>query len=98
MQPGVPLGRDFRGLGLALVHHPATLAAVVAAAATERTRRLLPIVAVAELVGADQLALPFREKPRAERHFPRARSSVSSPAAPISGRDYGIHQRFPSSP
>src|SRR5205085_6625633 len=69
VQPGVPFGRHLGGLGLALVHHPATLATVAAAAAPERTRRLLAVIAVAELVGADELALPLREKPRAERHF-----------------------------
>jgi len=44
---------------------------------------LLPVVAVAELVGTDQLALPPREQPRANGH---ARFNISLRAARLGDR------------
>src|ERR1700756_2241634 len=68
MQPGMPLRRHARGLDLAVIDDPASLPARHATAANQLSVTLLPVVAVAELVGADQLALPPREQPRANGH------------------------------
>src|SRR5258705_5472314 len=78
MQPGMPLRRHARGLGLAVIDDPASLSARHAAAANQLSTTLLPVVAVAELVGADQLALPPREQPPAHCH---ARCNILLPAA-----------------
>src|SRR6185312_11807625 len=69
MQPGMPLRRHSRGLGLAVVEHPAALAARHAAPFDEGPAAPFPIIAVAELVGADQLSPPPCEQPRPDAHL-----------------------------
>src|SRR5947209_17399096 len=61
VQPGMPLGRHLRGLGLAVIEHPAPDLLGVA-------RTLLLEIAVAEGVLADRGAAPPREQPGSERH------------------------------
>src|SRR5882724_6205600 len=61
VQPGMPFRRDFAGLGLALVHDPATLALLALGAPVE-------IIAVTGSVRPDELAVETGEEPGAERH------------------------------
>src|SRR4030095_10725018 len=61
MQPAVPVGRNARGFGDTVVHHPAL------AAATGDDALVLE-VAIAFGVGADELAAHLREEPGADYH------------------------------
>src|SRR5690349_3286364 len=56
MQPGMPLRRHLRRLRLAMVDHPALLAARPPAAAPHRPAALLAVIAVAKAVSPHQLA------------------------------------------
>src|SRR5215472_1798577 len=80
MQPAMPLRRHARGFGDAVIEHPAPLAARHAAAFDERAAGLLAVIAVAELIGADQLSLEPGVKSRANAHRrsrPRAKLGSS---------------------
>src|SRR5260221_12470981 len=70
VEPGMPLRRHARRLDLAIIKHPAPLAAPHAAAANQLPATLLPVVSIAELVGAGQLAPPPWEQPRAVGEAP----------------------------
>src|SRR5262249_13794075 len=71
VQPAVPVGRHARGLGLAVVDHPAL-------APPAGDCALVLIVAIALIVAADQLAAHFGEQPSAQRH-PTALSTNVAP-------------------
>src|SRR5205807_2772292 len=59
VQPAVPVGRNARGFGLAVVHHPAFATPALDDA-------LVVEVAIAVCVGADQFAAHLGEEPGAE--------------------------------
>src|SRR5579885_768099 len=84
VQPGVPLRRHARGLDLAVIEPPAPLAARHAAAPDESAPRLLAVIAIAELVGADQLALPPGEEPSPDAHCNPIDLELSRRQAPTS--------------
>src|SRR6185312_1836964 len=72
MQPGIPLRRHLRGLGLALIEDPAALQA-------HRARILAAVIAIAEGIGADRLASQPGIEPGTDRHLvpsmPRRRAA-----------------------
>src|SRR5215472_9556666 len=64
----MPFLRDLRSLRFPLIHDPAFFAAGTTAAAWQRPGASLPVVAVAEFVGADPLAAKPGQQARADRH------------------------------
>src|SRR5215469_2440443 len=68
VQPSVPHRRHARRVLVALIDHPAAFAALAPAAAFERPMATFAIIAVAERVGADALALEPGEDACADGH------------------------------
>src|SRR6201995_148047 len=68
VQPGMPFRGHLRRLRLAVVDDPPLLAAEPAAAAPQRPGPAFAVIAVAVIVGADQLAPQPSQQTRAERH------------------------------
>src|SRR5690348_4635131 len=68
VQPPMPHRRHARRVLVALIDHPAAFAAVAPAAALERSVATFAVIAVAERVGADELAFEPREESCADGH------------------------------
>src|SRR6185437_6618752 len=99
-----PLWRHARCLDLAVIENPASLATLDPAAALQRPPTALPVIAVAELVGADQLAPEPGVKASAEAahawgdsvssRTPAHRVAASQGFSTKNRRDYGIRPRL----
>src|SRR5215469_6947693 len=83
MEPSMPFRRYARCIGFAAIDDPAALAAETPAALLQGRARFIAIVAIAERVGADELAAKQGHQPRANGHACQSAAPTRTSMAPI---------------